>query len=199
MQAYPNPNSTPVRLIEAFYTGTNLSSLNVVASNVLHDVIFKMEAGKRYSLALDLQDPRVSVRSAATIPGPNSAATTQLLLSLFHASELLSPNLRPTGRLSSSSSAALANGLTWKHRPPRPRLDRSERCRDQGAGATLGSGGCLGSPSQKGVDHVLGRVYDARSALTITAQGVKDFATVNIKDYEGFGFRRVWNPLAIQP
>lgn len=35
------------------------------------------------------------------------------------------------------------------------------------------------------------RLYDARAA----AQGVTDFATVNVKDYEGLGFRRVWNPL----
>ena len=40
------------------------------------------------------------------------------------------------------------------------------------------------------------RLYDARSALTMTAQGVTEFATVNTKDYEGLGFRRVWNPLA---
>lgn len=39
------------------------------------------------------------------------------------------------------------------------------------------------------------RLYDARSALTMTAQGVKEFATVNVKDYEGMGFRKVWNPL----
>ncbi len=39
------------------------------------------------------------------------------------------------------------------------------------------------------------RLYDARSALTMTAQGVTEFATVNVKNYEGFGFRKVWNPL----
>ena len=39
------------------------------------------------------------------------------------------------------------------------------------------------------------RLYDARSALTMTAQGVSEFATVNAKDYEGLGFRKVWNPL----
>jgi len=39
------------------------------------------------------------------------------------------------------------------------------------------------------------RLYDARSALTMTAQGVTAFATANVKDYEGFGFRKVWNPL----
>ena len=29
----------------------------------------------------------------------------------------------------------------------------------------------------------------------MTAQGVTEFAMVNVKDYEGFGFRKVWNPL----
>jgi predicted nucleic acid-binding protein len=39
------------------------------------------------------------------------------------------------------------------------------------------------------------RLYDVRSALTMTAQGVTEFATANVKDYEGVGFRKVWNPL----
>ncbi len=39
------------------------------------------------------------------------------------------------------------------------------------------------------------KLYDTRSALTMTAQGVTEFATVNVKDFEGLGFRRVWNPL----
>lgn len=39
------------------------------------------------------------------------------------------------------------------------------------------------------------RLYDIRSALTMTSQGVKDFATVNVKDFDGLSFRRVWNPL----
>jgi uncharacterized protein len=41
------------------------------------------------------------------------------------------------------------------------------------------------------------RLYDARSALTLTAQGVTEFATVNVKDFEGMGFRKVWNPLPV--
>ena len=41
------------------------------------------------------------------------------------------------------------------------------------------------------------KIYDTRSALTMTAQGVTEFATVNVKDFEGLGFRKVWNPLAI--
>ncbi len=44
-------------------------------------------------------------------------------------------------------------------------------------------------------DFAFRRLDDARSALTMTAQGLTEFATVNVKDYEGFGFRRVWNPL----
>lgn len=45
-------------------------------------------------------------------------------------------------------------------------------------------------------DFAFRRIYDARSALTMIAQGVTEFATANVKDYEGLGFRRVWNPLA---
>ena len=40
------------------------------------------------------------------------------------------------------------------------------------------------------------KIYDTRSALTMTAQGVTEFATVNVKDFEGLGFRKVWNPLS---
>jgi toxin-antitoxin system PIN domain toxin len=39
------------------------------------------------------------------------------------------------------------------------------------------------------------RVYDARLALTLRHHGVTDFATCNVKDFQGFGFKRVWNPL----
>jgi toxin-antitoxin system PIN domain toxin len=39
------------------------------------------------------------------------------------------------------------------------------------------------------------RLYDTRTALTMIAQGVTEFATANVKDFEGVGFRRVWNPL----
>ena len=39
------------------------------------------------------------------------------------------------------------------------------------------------------------RIYDARTALCLRAFGVKEFATANEKDFEGFGFERVWNPL----
>jgi toxin-antitoxin system PIN domain toxin len=45
-------------------------------------------------------------------------------------------------------------------------------------------------------DFAFRKLYDARSALTMTSQGVTEFATVNVKDFEGLGFRKVWNPLA---
>ena len=48
-------------------------------------------------------------------------------------------------------------------------------------------------------DFAFRRLYDARSALTMAAQGVTEFATVNVKDFEDFGFRRVWNPITSQP
>jgi toxin-antitoxin system PIN domain toxin len=41
------------------------------------------------------------------------------------------------------------------------------------------------------------RLYDTRSALTMMAQGVSEFATVNVKDFEGLGFAKVWNPLQV--
>ncbi len=41
------------------------------------------------------------------------------------------------------------------------------------------------------------RAYDWRAALTLTQQGVTEFATVNEKDFQGFGFARVWNPLVV--
>ncbi len=40
------------------------------------------------------------------------------------------------------------------------------------------------------------RIYDVRLALTLRHHRVTAFATTNIKDFQGFGFRRVWNPLA---
>lgn len=44
-------------------------------------------------------------------------------------------------------------------------------------------------------DFAFRRLYDIRSALTLTAQGVTEFATANVKDFKDIGFRRVWNPL----
>lgn len=39
------------------------------------------------------------------------------------------------------------------------------------------------------------RIVDVRLAKTLQSHGVTDFATANIKDFEGLGFHRVWNPL----
>lgn len=39
------------------------------------------------------------------------------------------------------------------------------------------------------------RIYDLRLARSLTAQGVSDFATVNLKDFFDVGFTRVFNPL----
>lgn len=44
-------------------------------------------------------------------------------------------------------------------------------------------------------DFAIRRIVDARLALTLRHHGVTDFATSNVKDFEGFGFTRVWNPL----
>ncbi|MCW1884104.1 PIN domain-containing protein [Luteolibacter flavescens] len=40
------------------------------------------------------------------------------------------------------------------------------------------------------------RSYDWRMALTLIRGGVREFATVNVKDFTGLGFEKVWNPLA---
>ena len=39
------------------------------------------------------------------------------------------------------------------------------------------------------------RIVDVRFALTLRHFGVTEFATTNVKDFEGLGFDRVWNPL----
>jgi predicted nucleic acid-binding protein len=39
------------------------------------------------------------------------------------------------------------------------------------------------------------RAFAWRSALSLLDQGVTEFATTNVKDFDGFGFMRVWNPL----
>lgn len=48
----------------------------------------------------------------------------------------------------------------------------------------------------RGKDFAFRHLYDARTALTLLARGVTEFATANAKDFEGFGFARTWNPLA---
>lgn len=40
------------------------------------------------------------------------------------------------------------------------------------------------------------RAFDWRMALALLRQGVTEFATVNTRDFAGFGFERVWNPLS---
>ncbi len=42
------------------------------------------------------------------------------------------------------------------------------------------------------------RIYDARLALTLLDHGVTEFATANVRDFEGLGFEKVWNPLLSQ-
>jgi uncharacterized protein len=44
-------------------------------------------------------------------------------------------------------------------------------------------------------DFARRRIFDARLALTLRSGGVTGFATANTKDFEGFGFEKVWNPL----
>jgi len=39
------------------------------------------------------------------------------------------------------------------------------------------------------------QIIDARLALTLKSHGVTEIATANTKDFENFGFNRVWNPL----
>jgi len=43
------------------------------------------------------------------------------------------------------------------------------------------------------------RAFDWRAALALLRQGVTEFATVNEKDFQDFGFKRVWNPLSGNP
>jgi len=44
-------------------------------------------------------------------------------------------------------------------------------------------------------DFARRRAYDWRAALSMLRQGVTEFATVNVKDFDGLGFAKVWNPL----
>ncbi len=39
-------------------------------------------------------------------------------------------------------------------------------------------------------------IIDARLAFTLRHHGVTQFATANEKHFEGFGFEKVWNPVA---
>lgn len=40
------------------------------------------------------------------------------------------------------------------------------------------------------------RLFDARLGLTLRHHGVREFATRNLKDFDGIGFERVWDPTA---
>jgi hypothetical protein len=42
-------------------------------------------------------------------------------------------------------------------------------------------------------------VLDARLAHTLLDHGVTEFATRNVRDFEGFGFARVFDPIAATP
>jgi uncharacterized protein len=44
-------------------------------------------------------------------------------------------------------------------------------------------------------DFAFRRIVDVRLALTLRHHGVTDFATSNVKDFEGLGLVRVWDPL----
>ena len=39
------------------------------------------------------------------------------------------------------------------------------------------------------------RIFDVRLGETLRHHGVTHFATANVRDFEGLGFERVWNPL----
>lgn len=39
------------------------------------------------------------------------------------------------------------------------------------------------------------RIYDLRLGMSLVLQGITEFATVNLKDFQGIGFKKVWNPL----
>jgi uncharacterized protein len=50
-------------------------------------------------------------------------------------------------------------------------------------------------PRLRQADFARRRSFDWRLALTLLQQGVTEFATVNLKDFKGFGFEKVWSPL----
>lgn len=39
------------------------------------------------------------------------------------------------------------------------------------------------------------KIIDARMALTLKYHGIEAFATQNTRDFEAFGFKKLWNPL----
>jgi hypothetical protein len=50
-------------------------------------------------------------------------------------------------------------------------------------------------PRLRGKEFARRRAFDWRAGLSLIQQGVTEFATVNVKDFQGFGFTRVWDPL----
>jgi len=50
-------------------------------------------------------------------------------------------------------------------------------------------------PQASHKNFAIRRIIDARLALTLRHYGVTEFATANTKDFAGFGFTKVWNPL----
>jgi uncharacterized protein len=52
-------------------------------------------------------------------------------------------------------------------------------------------------PRLRANDFARRRCFDWRTALSLIQQGITEFATVNEKDFQGFGFTRVWNPLLV--
>ena len=54
-------------------------------------------------------------------------------------------------------------------------------------------------PKLRGKDFARRRSFDWRIALSLLQQGVTEFATVNEKDFQDFGFARVWNPFVKDP
>ena len=86
------------------------------------------------------------------------------------------------------SSNRSPRGLTWPFRNW-PSSSSTFLLRNP---AVLGKGRW---PRLAARDFARRRAYDYRLALTLIRQGVQDFATVNVEEFEGLGFRRVWNPL----
>lgn len=48
-------------------------------------------------------------------------------------------------------------------------------------------------------DFARRRIDAARTALSLRAFGVSEFATANVNDFQGCGFATVWNPLIDKP
>lgn len=54
-------------------------------------------------------------------------------------------------------------------------------------------------PELRATNFARRRAYDLRAALSLLRHGVTEFATVNVKDFAGLGFSKVWNPLTSKP